>query len=38
MACTISIKGDGSMTTEHINAIVQEAVKAAEAVGAKLRE
>jgi phenylalanyl-tRNA synthetase beta chain len=38
MACTISIKGDGSMTTEHINAIVQDAVKAAESVGAKLRE
>ncbi len=38
MACTISIKGDGSMTTEHINAVIQEAVKAAEGVGAKLRE
>lgn len=32
MACTISIKGDGSMTTEHINAVIQEAVSAAEAV------
>ena len=33
----IKIKGDGAMTTEAINAVMQDAIKKVEATGAQLR-
>lgn len=33
----IKIKGDGTMTTEQINSILQDAIKKGESTGAKLR-
>lgn len=37
LAVQIKIKGDGSMTTEAINAVMQDAIKKVEATGAQLR-
>lgn len=37
LAFTFSIKGDGTMTTEQINTILQKVIQTAEAHGAQLR-
>ena len=37
LAVQIKIKGDGAMTTEAINAVMQDAIKKVEATGAQLR-